>query len=79
MYPIKELATDFRRLSIKSGDTIMLYACCPRYYDEVGRGELTPDASNPEHKILLDLLMRTNTCAPMTSDWIGERLRLNVA
>jgi aminoglycoside 3-N-acetyltransferase len=74
VYSQDELANDFRKLGIKSGDTVMLhasvravgeiaggpdqihlalksvltsegtlmmYASCPRYYDEVGRGNLT--------------------------------------
>ena len=76
MYARAELASDFRRLGVAPGDTIMLhasiravgevaggpdqihlalkdaltdagtlmmYASCPQYYDEVGRGHLTAD------------------------------------
>ena len=76
MYSIEELAEDFRKLGIRSADTIMLhasvravgevaggpdqihlalksvltaegtlmmYASCPRYYDELGRGNLTAE------------------------------------
>ena len=76
MYSMKELATDFRKLGIRAGDTVMLhasvravgevaggpdaihlalksvltpegtlmmYASCPRYYDELGRGNLTAE------------------------------------
>jgi aminoglycoside 3-N-acetyltransferase len=74
MFSLDELANDFRKLGIRTGDTVMLhasvravgevgggpdtihlalksvltsegtlmmYASCPRYYDEVGRGNLT--------------------------------------
>jgi aminoglycoside 3-N-acetyltransferase len=74
MYSMNELATDFRKLGIRAGDTVMLhasvravgevaggpdqihlalksvltsegtfmmYASCPRYYDELRRGNLT--------------------------------------
>lgn len=38
---------DAIHLSLKSaltpGGTLMMYASCPRYYDEVGRGNLTPE------------------------------------
>ena len=76
MYARSRLATDFRRLGVREGDTVMLhasvravgpviggpdqihlaledavmasgslfmYASCPRYFDEVGRGNLTAD------------------------------------
>lgn len=29
--------------SLTGEGTLMMYACCPRYYDEVGRGNLTPE------------------------------------
>ena len=29
--------------AVTSEGTLMMYASCPRYYDEVGRGQLTPD------------------------------------
>jgi len=29
--------------AITPGGTLVMYASCPRYYDEVGRGNLTPD------------------------------------
>jgi aminoglycoside 3-N-acetyltransferase len=76
MHSVQELANDFRKLGIRTDDTVMLhasvravgevaggpdaihlalksaltpdgtlmmYASCPRYYDEVGRGKLTPE------------------------------------
>jgi aminoglycoside 3-N-acetyltransferase len=76
MYSTQELANDFRKLGIRTGDavmlhasvravgelaggpddihlalksvltregTLMMYASCPRYYDEVGRGNLTKE------------------------------------
>lgn len=76
MYSRHELATDFERLGVASGDTVMvhasaraigevaggpdqihlalkdaltadgtmmMYASCPDYYDDVGRGHLSPD------------------------------------
>jgi aminoglycoside 3-N-acetyltransferase len=76
MYSRDELAHDFQKLGVASGDTIllhasvravgeiaggpdeihlalkqvlepggtlMMYASCPEYYDEVGRGNLTPE------------------------------------
>jgi aminoglycoside N3'-acetyltransferase len=30
--------------AITPAGTLLMYASCPRYYDEVGRGNLTPDA-----------------------------------
>jgi aminoglycoside 3-N-acetyltransferase len=76
MHSRQQLATDFRKLGVSPGATVMLhasvravgevaggpdyihlalkdaltaegtlvmYASCPRYYDEIGRGNLTPD------------------------------------
>jgi len=76
MHSIAELTNDFRKLGIRTGDTVMphasvravgevaggpdaihlalksaltsdgtlmMYASCPRYYDEVGRGNLTSE------------------------------------
>ena len=85
MYSRSELASDFRRLGVAPGDTLMLhasiravgevaggpdqihlalkdaltdtgtlmmYASCPQYYDEVGRGHLSAD----QERVLLDTL-----------------------
>src|ERR687894_2566918 len=29
--------------ALTPGGTLIMYASCPRYYDEIGRGNLTPD------------------------------------
>jgi aminoglycoside 3-N-acetyltransferase len=38
--------------ALTSEGTLMMYASCPRYYDEVGRGNLTPE----EEKVILERL-----------------------
>ncbi len=99
MYSIEELANDFRKLGIRTGDTVMLhasvrpvgevaggpdaihlalksaltsdgtlmmYASCPRHYDELGRGNLTMEQER-------EIREKLPVFDPLTAESLKER------
>jgi len=68
MYSMKELATDFRKLGIRAGDTVMLHASV-RAVGEVTGG---PDAIHLALKSVLTpegTLMITQVARDITTSW----------
>ena len=66
--------------------TLMMYASCPQYYDEVGRGHLTPDQERALRESLPAFDALTARCArdngalvELLRTWPGTRVNHHVA